>query len=693
VAAHVRVSVLALPAKESMTPPQPSRPVRLFRELKRRRVFTSTAAYVVLAALLIELSGFIFEAFLLPSWASRLVTILFVLGFPVVVVLAWVFDVSHTGITRTEPVSRAPAGETAPGGLATAFRRSHASPVPEARFARRGRPAAAAEGEAGGASDDGEADVGEAESLDPVRLRQATLGHVRHELRTPINGIIGYAEMLLEDVEEPELIGDLQRIRSAGGQLLERVDSLLQPDRVAPDVLDDLAAFGRQVGVDLRTPVSAVVGYAEMLMEECADAGRDHLLPDLERIVAATRRLLLASEDIVGLAAMVRGGPDAAMHASTAMTGEVLARIRPVAPGEGVAEGAGRLLVVDDNETNRDLVSRQLARYGYTVATAGDGREALELLERKDFDLVLLDVIMPVMHGVETLRRMRASERLRDIPVIMLSSLDETDSAVRCIEMGASDYLAKPVQPTLLEARIAAALAIREMHRREEAYRRRIVADDDLLGRLLRGALPDSLVDRVRAGALDVQESWPSAAVLRGRIRGGLRPGTGSDAPDRIRQLRELLGRFEEVARTHGASVVLWRVDGFLVVVQADGGTPRDAVAAAARLALDTAAAWDGNAAGFALDVGEVAGAVLGEDRPRFEVWGDAVDAVEALAAAASAGTILAAPSACNLLAGAFTLEPRGVMEVPGLGATRVHALSGERPSTPGAIGTAPATT
>jgi adenylate cyclase len=677
-----------------MTPPQPSRAVRLFRELKRRRVFTSSAAYVVLAALIIELSGFIFEAFLLPAWASRLVTILFILGFPVVVVLAWMFDVSHEGITRTDAASAAPAAR-AEGGLAAAFRRSHAAPVPESRFARRGRTAGsgAVEGVATGARGKGDANVGDTASLDPERLRQATLGHVRHELRTPINGIIGYAEMLMEDVEEPALIQDLQRIRAAGGQLLERVDSLLQPDRVAPDALEDLAAFGRQVGVDLRTPVSAVVGYAEMLMEECAEAGRDHLLPDLERIVAATRRLLTASEDIVGIAAMVRGGPDAAMHASTNMTGEVLSRIRPVALGEGIAAGAGRLLVVDDNETNRDLVSRQLARYGYTVATAGDGREALELLERKDFDLVLLDVIMPVMHGVETLQRMRASERLQEIPVIMLSSLDETDSAVRCIEMGASDYLTKPVQPTLLEARIAAALAIRDLHRREDAYRRRIAADDDLLNRLLRGAVPESLVERVRAGALDVQENWQHAAVLRGRIGGDLRPGAGAGADDRIRDLRELMGRFEEVARTHGANAVLWRADGFVVVVQTEGGTARDAVAAAARLALDTAAAWGGTAAGFALDVGEVVGAVLGEDRPRFEVWGDPVDAVEALAAAASAGTVLAAPSACALLAGSFTLEPRGVMEIPGLGATRVHALGGESPSTPGAVEAAPATT
>jgi adenylate cyclase len=651
----------------------------LYRELKRRRVLTSTAAYVVLAALLIELSSFIFEAFLLPAWSSRLVTILFVLGLPVVVVLAWFFDMSSSGITRTDKTPPAARDREEAGAVTAAFRRSHAAAVPEAPFRRRATGSAARAQEP-----DADGDSAPGASPDPERVRHATLGHVRHELRTPINGILGYSEMLMEDVDDPDLLQDLRRIHTAGRQLLERVDGLLQPDRVPPDALEDLAGFGRQVGVDLRNPVNAVVGYAEMLVESCEEAGRDHLLPDLERILAAARRLLTASDDIVGLAAMARGGPEAALQSSAAITGGVLAKIRPVGPGASAVEGVGRLLVVDDNETNRDLISRQLARYGYTVATASDGKEALERLDRQEFDLILLDVIMPVLDGVETLRRIQASDRHRTTPVIMLSSLDETDSAVRCIEMGASDYLSKPVQPTLLEARIAAALEIRELGRREEAYRRRIAADDDLIDRLLRGAFPASLLERVRAGVLDVEESWAGAAVLRCVLPDQLRPGTGPDSPDRMAALRQLLGRFEEVARTHGVDAVVWRADGFLVVLGPQGaGADRggDAPADAARMALDTASAWDGVAARFAVHVGDAVGGVLGRDCPRFEVWGAAVETVDALASRAEAGTILVTPVAFGLLKDRFRMEPRGVLDVPGMGTMRVQALTGELPS------------
>ncbi|NIP78694.1 MAG: response regulator, partial [Gemmatimonadetes bacterium] len=456
--------------------------VRMFAELKRRRVFGTVAAYVVLAALLIELSGAIFEALLLPDWSARLVTVLLILGFPIVVVLSWFFDISLGGIERTgEQHGQGRAGDR---DLGAVFRRSRAAPVPDAPVRRR-RTATPEEGPT--------------VAPDPERVREAALGHMRHELRTPINGILGYAEMVLEDVGDDALAADLERIREAGRGLLERVDAVLLGEGVAGDRSADLESFADKVRLDLRTPISAVVGYAEMLIESCEEAGRDELLGDLERILHSARRLLEVSEDIVRMATVPGGGPDE-LVATAAVTEQLLSRIQPVSGGP---EGEGRLLVVDDNETNRDLISRQLARFGYTVATASDGLEALDRLKREEFDLILLDVIMPGLDGVETLVRLRDDNRLVDTPVIMLSSLNELDSAVRCIAMGATDYIAKPVQPALLEARIAQALEVRDLRSREHAYRRRVEADAALIDRLLGGAFPDFVLDRVRDGTLE----------------------------------------------------------------------------------------------------------------------------------------------------------------------------------------------
>jgi len=117
------------------------------------------------------------------------------------------------------------------------------------------------------------------------------------------------------------------------------------------------------------------------------------------------------------------------------------------------------LLVVDDNEDNRYTLTRRLQREGYTnLTTANDGQQALDLLQSRSFDLVLLDVMMPGLNGYEVLQRIHSDSRLRHVPVIMISALDEIDSVIRCIELGAEDYLSKPFNPTLLRARVSASL-------------------------------------------------------------------------------------------------------------------------------------------------------------------------------------------------------------------------------------------
>ena len=112
------------------------------------------------------------------------------------------------------------------------------------------------------------------------------------------------------------------------------------------------------------------------------------------------------------------------------------------------------LLVVDDNEMNRDLLSRRLERQGYRVTVAVDGRQALEILHREPFNLVLLDIMLPEMNGYEVLEHLKADDSLSHIPVIMTTALDEADGKQKCMELGAHDYLTKPFNPAQLKARI-----------------------------------------------------------------------------------------------------------------------------------------------------------------------------------------------------------------------------------------------
>jgi DNA-binding response OmpR family regulator/predicted metal-dependent HD superfamily phosphohydrolase len=135
-----------------------------------------------------------------------------------------------------------------------------------------------------------------------------------------------------------------------------------------------------------------------------------------------------------------------------------------------MGDNSGRMLVVDDDRINRMMLQRALTQQGYAVATAENGRQALEMLGAEPFDVVLLDILMPELDGYETLGRIKADSALRHIPVIMISAVDEMDSVVRCIEMGATDYLPKPFNRALLRARVNASLAEKRLRDLEREY-------------------------------------------------------------------------------------------------------------------------------------------------------------------------------------------------------------------------------
>jgi len=163
------------------------------------------------------------------------------------------------------------------------------------------------------------------------------------------------------------------------------------------------------------------------------------------------------------------------------------------APAAGEASARQPLLVVDDNAMNREILARNVKRQGYEAVTAEDGYRALELLEHQRFDLVLLDVMMPGMDGVEVLQRLKQAPAWRDIPVIMISAMDEIETVVRCIEMGADDYLHKPFNPVLLAARITACLEKKRLRDQEQLWARSMERELEIGREIQASFFPDAL--------------------------------------------------------------------------------------------------------------------------------------------------------------------------------------------------------
>jgi DNA-binding response OmpR family regulator len=240
------------------------------------------------------------------------------------------------------------------------------------------------------------------------------------------------------------------------------------PDQMISEDAESAAALA-DARHTLRTPLNHIIGYSEMLLEEAGERDLEDFTDDLQKIHKAGKQLLVLINDFLD------AQPTDKTQASVSKTAIADGLFRESKPETGFLSEArqtpaGRILVVDDNEGNRDMLSRRLRREGYEVSTAVSGHEALARLKSESVDLILLDVMMPGIDGYDTLKELKTNATWRDIPVIMISALDEIDSVVRCIEQGAEDYLPKPFDPVLLRARIGSCLEKKRLRDQEILY-------------------------------------------------------------------------------------------------------------------------------------------------------------------------------------------------------------------------------
>jgi class 3 adenylate cyclase len=178
------------------------------------------------------------------------------------------------------------------------------------------------------------------------------------------------------------------------------------------------------------------------------------------------------------------------------------------------------VLVVDDDPVTRLMLTGSLERHGHHVRAAEDGSEALDLLRMESFDVVLLDVLMPQIDGYGVLEQLKGDPDLRHIPVVMVTSVDDVDSAVRCIELGADDYLSKPIDPVLLTARVNAGLTKKRLHDLEMEHLEEVAQ----LNRQLEARVEEQMAELVRTGEL---KRFLPHQVAEGLLAGQLSPAEG----------------------------------------------------------------------------------------------------------------------------------------------------------------------
>jgi adenylate cyclase len=506
---------------------------------------------------------------------------------------------------------------------------------------------------------------------------RATLAHLRHELRTPLNHIIGYAEMLLEDGGRPELGPGLRLILDDAGVLLGVVNDVLAPAAGETGVVD-LARLPAEMG----PPLERILGACEDVKGQALAGGGGELVSDLQRIAQAA----------LHLRDLVQGGliPRVAERVEAMPLPDLPAL---PSPERVPAADRGVILVVDDNAENREMLARRLERQGHEVRAAAGGGEALAMLAAAAADLVLLDVMMPDLDGYEVLARLKADPALRDIPVLMISSLDEVDSVARCIELGADDYLPKPFSPVILRARVNASLEKKRLRDREARHLRELgewnrtleervreqVSQVERLGRLKRFFSPQ-LADLIVAGGAEdpLRTHRREVTVVFLDLRGFTAFAETSEPEEVMGVLREYHGETGRLILEHEGTLERFTGDGMMIFFNDPVEVPnpaeraiRMAIAMRDRVAI-LAAGWRKRGWDLALGVGiaqgyATIGAIGFEGRWDYGAIGTVTNLAARLCGEAKGGQILVSSRVAALLESLIEAEEMGPLALRGL--------------------------
>ncbi|MEI7784192.1 MAG: adenylate/guanylate cyclase domain-containing protein [Betaproteobacteria bacterium] len=342
-----------------------------------------------------------------------------------------------------------------------------------------------------------------------------------------------------------------------------------------------------------------------------------------------------------------------------------------------------RLLVVDDSKMMRMGISRSLRQIGVQqIEEAAHGRQALERLQNEAFDLMLLDVEMPEMTGLEVLEQMQQNPKLKGFPVIVISGGQDIEDVVRCIEMGADDYLPKPFSQVLLKARLTSSIEKKRLRDMELLRRQQLQAQHEQLEKeqektenLLLNILPRSVSQRLKAGEKRIADAHAEVSVLFADLVGFTQLSKGLSAERLVEILDQIFSDFDAIVGAAGVEKIKTIGDCYMLV----GGVPEprhDHAVAVVQAGFDMLAAMDriNQQHGTTLQIrvgvnsGPVVAGVIGMHKFTYDLWGNTVNVASRMESTGTPGRVHVSPSTAQHLGQHFVLEARGSVSVKGIG-------------------------
>jgi adenylate cyclase len=505
--------------------------------------------------------------------------------------------------------------------------------------------------------------------LEDKRAWSIWVATLRGKMLTPVYGLLELTGSLLQDArkhpDSPEdFLSSLEGITASVADLLELAEKVLDPGKLKTPGQE----FHSQFHHDVRSYLARIIQSCEYWCEDVNAAFLKAFEDDLRKINQIARDLVGCIDDLLSY-------PKIITYPRYEQRGSISPEAGAIPPaidesGRRVDSIVGTLLVVDDNELNRHILRRCLEKQGHTVVLAPDGRVALQLIRSQAFDLVLLDLIMPELSGWQVLGQLKADLRFRHLPVIMISALNDMHSLVRCIEIGADDYLSRPVNSVLLHARINACLEKKRLRDREQSYLGKIKRAERRASELLHAVFPAPVIKRMKNSHRPEPRRHRNVAVLFADIVNFTSYCDEHEAEDVVHCLDRLIGSWEESALLHRVQKIKTIGDAFMA---AAGLLEKvdNPVLSCVRFGLDMISAvqrlpnqWNVR---VGIDFGPVIAGVIGSRQYLYDLWGDTVNTAARMESHGVPGAITLSMRAWGQIAGQCRGSQR-IVEVKGKG-------------------------
>jgi len=527
------------------------------------------------------------------------------------------------------------------------------------------------------------------ETVSEHQYHQVILKNIKHDLINPINAMIGYSELILDTLDEAgdrALKRDMQSIYHSSTAIFAIIQELFSDKTKAGDDIGSVI-LNEDLHYSIRTPLSNIVGLSELILEDTAtvtDLDLQDIQDSVSKINQAGKRLLKLINDLSKYSDLSDSDLMENYYTDLYLKESSIRNFQFNTEAK-IPDKIGTILIVDDESANLDIIDKILQQSNHKTFTAESGEEALKILKKESakIDLILLDLIMPEVNGMDLLKTLKDDNNTYHIPVIMLSALDEIDTIVECISMGADDFLIKPVNRILLHARLNNALEKKYFHDKEIKYQKQIKIEQEKSDKLLLNILPESIAERLKNGESLIADDFEDSTVLFADLAGFTKLSSTISATDVVMQLNSIFSLFDGMLIKYSLEKIKTIGDCYMLA----GGLPKpdknhaDSVARMALEMLDIIKEINTKTnqslkVRIGINSGPVAAGVIGKEKFIYDLWGDTVNVASRMETFGSNSKIHVSSSTYLQLKDYYNFTKRDKINIPGKGAMQTYFLN-----------------